>query len=97
MHLAPSLLPSAAPAVTRISESNHHRKGATALRGEARKHNAPCAIFLYLHCRRVVCAVLFRLFGTVGLFNKLQTQNKKNSLNRQTRTTLCHRYIYAVA
>ena len=27
----------------------------------------------------VVCAVLFRLFGTVGLFNKLQTQKKKQT------------------
>ena len=25
----------------------------------------------------MVCAVLFRLFGTVGLFNKLQTQQKQ--------------------
>ena len=31
----------------------------------------------FFHCRRVVCAVLFRLFGTVGLCNKLQTQKKK--------------------
>ena len=27
--------------------------------------------------RRVVCAVLFRLFGTVGLFNELQMQKKE--------------------
>ena len=31
----------------------------------------------FFHCRRVVCAVLSRLFGTVGLCNKLQTQKKK--------------------
>ena len=28
----------------------------------------------------MVCAVLFRLFGTVGLFNKLQTHKKKPAL-----------------
>ena len=31
---------------------------------------------VFFHCRRVVCAVLSRLFGTVSLCNKLQTQKK---------------------
>ena len=32
----------------------------------------------FFHCRRVVCAVLSRPFGTVSLCNKLQTQKKKS-------------------
>ena len=35
---------------------------------------------LFIHCRRVVCAV----FGAVGLFNKLQTQKINSSPRRQT-------------
>ena len=52
------------------------------------------------HCRRVVCAVLFRLFGTVGLFNKLYKRKKEKNrpetaggaIPAQVTYTLCTTY-----
>ena len=37
----------------------------------------------------MVCAVLFRLFGTVGLFNKLQTQNEKKKKRSECDSLEC--------
>ena len=39
----------------------------------------------FFHCRRVVCAVLSRPFGTVSLCNKLQTQKNKKTVARRSR------------
>eukprot|EP00964_Phaeocystis_antarctica_P116771 scaffold80681_cov66-Phaeocystis_antarctica.AAC.6 len=60
------------------------RRAAQQVRGgrEWRRWTEQISLFFF-HCRRVVCAVLSRLFGTVSLCNKLQTQKKKGTREGQ--------------